>query len=68
MLNNNRNKDPLELVPAKRPRANSQENILEINDVDKSTLGNVIPNMSREPLSQYVQHQMSVFNDDTQSE
>ena len=64
-----------------RPRANSQENILQMKDMDDSRSNNMLDekmynnyddgplhHMNREPLSQFVQHQMSVFNDDTQSE
>lgn len=58
-----------------RPRANSEENILQIND-EGTQKSNLIENpmmvqprgYSREPLSQFVCHQMKDINSDTQSE
>lgn len=54
-----------------RPRANSQENILQLDTVEdqKTQLDDNKFNMNynREPLSQFVTVN-NVFNDDTQSE
>lgn len=60
----------------KRKRANSQENILKMQQAEGNTKQEAteffdqafIGNRSREPLSQYVVNQMPNFNDDTQSE
>lgn len=60
----------LSTVKAGRPRANSQENILQLCE-ETSQKSNLLDNRkgySREPLSQFVCHKMKEINSDTQSE